>query len=401
MIISGEIKMIEPFRRNSKPKRMRNPNVFKPSRPRLLPVLDRLLTMELLRTVLAVLAVLAVIIVSRKFLNILAKAIEGEVAGETLFVLLGLKTLSAFIILLPAALFLAILMVMGRMYRDHEMAILASSGVGPMRLYRAIAWLVLPLTVAGAYLGVEVLPWSERNAQALMKKDEKTADLRGIKPGRFNEFSRGDVILYADAFSGEDGVLNNLFVQSRNGENTGVIVSDGGYLKETESGEHFVVLTRGKRYQGVPGRADFVVSEFEEYAVRIDADEDGREPGGFKREQGAPSLELWRSGQPRELAELQRRLAIPLGALSLALLAPPLSRVAPRGGVYGNVFTAFLIYLVYENLQKITQGLLIGGKIPLWLSYSAAYVFVLATALFMLIRASGLKWLWLSARGKG
>ena len=76
---------------------------------RIMPVLDRMLTLELVKTVLAVVIVLVTIIVSRKFLAILTKAIEGEVAGETLMTLLGLKILSAFIILLPAAQFLAIL----------------------------------------------------------------------------------------------------------------------------------------------------------------------------------------------------------------------------------------------------------------------------------------------------
>jgi lipopolysaccharide export system permease protein len=378
-------------------------NAFKPARAaprRFLPALDRMLTAELTRTVVAVLVVLAVIIVSRKFLNILAKAIEGEVAADTLFILLGLKMLSAFIILLPAALFLAILMVLGRMYRDQEMTIFAASGVGIARLYRALAWFVLPACLAGAYLGVQILPWSESKVQALMKKDEKTADLRGIKAGRFNEFSRGDVILYAEALSEEDGTMKNLFVQSRSGDNNGVIVSDGGYMKEDEIGAHFVVLTHGRRYQGVPGQADFTLSEFEEYAVRIDADDD-QDSGGFKREQATPSLDLWRSGQPRELAELQRRLAVPMGALALGLLAAPLSRLAPRAGVYGNVVRAFLIYLVYENLQKISQGLIVGGKISLWLAYAAPYAFILATTLFLLARSSGMKWLWIRLTGRG
>jgi lipopolysaccharide export system permease protein len=332
-------------------------------------------------------------------LNILAKAIEGDVAGETLFILLALKTLSAFILLLPAALFLAVLMVLGRMYRDQEMAIFAGSGVGFSRLYRAMAWFVLPLCVFGAYLGIEVLPWSEGKSQSLMKQDEKTADLRGIKAGRFNEFSRGDVVLYAEMLSEEDGTLKNLFVQSRSGDSTGVIVADSGYLQETDSGEHFVVLSQGRRYQGVPGQADFVLSEFQEYAVRIDS-EGEREPGGFKPEQAAPTSDLWRSGQPRGLAELQRRLAIPLGVLALGLLAAPLSRIAPRAGVYGNVVAAFLLYLAYENLQKIAQGLIIGAKIPLWAGYGGPYLFLLITTLFLLIRAEGWRWLWRSLLGR-
>jgi lipopolysaccharide export system permease protein len=379
-----------------------NSTVFKPppaKRLRLLPVLDGMLALELTKTVLAVLAVLVTIIVSRKFLNVLAKAIEGEVAGDTLLALLGLKILSAFIILLPAAQFLAILMVFGRMYRDQEMAVLASGGVGFARLYRAVAWFLVPLVVASAWLALDVFPWSEAKVQSLMKKDEKTADLRGIKPGRFNEFSRGDVVLYAESLSAADGAMAKIFVQSRSGDKNGVTVAERGRLLETEAGSHFVVLDKGVRYQGTPGQADYVISEFDEYAVKIDADGDG---GGdlFKRESTLPSAQLWNSKTPRELAELQRRLAVPLGVLMLGILAVPISRVAPRSGVYGNIVAAFLIYVVYFNLQNVSQGLLIKGKAPPWLAYSGVYIGLSALTAFYLLREMGLRWCWQVVAGK-
>jgi lipopolysaccharide export system permease protein len=356
-----------------------------------------MVTLELAKTTVSVLAVLVTIIVSRKFLGILTKAIEGEVAADTLFVLLGLKMLSALIVLTPPSLFLAMLMVFGRMYRDHEMTILSSSGVGLMRLYRAVLYFVLPLCVLSAYLALEVMPWSERQSQALMHRDEETADVRGIKPGRFNEFSRGDVVLYAEALEEGDNVLTDVFVQSRDGDKAGIVVAESGYLRRAESGEHFVVLQNGQRFQGVPGQADFILSEFEEYAVKI---EDERGPAAAQKREAEPSMQLWRSSTPRELAELQKRIAVPLGALVLAILAIPLARVAPRGGVYGNVAAAFLIYLVYENLQKVSQGMLMTGKWPMWLSYSAVYVLMLVIVVYYLLRSYGVKWLVQSALGR-
>jgi lipopolysaccharide export system permease protein len=379
-----------------------SPRSFKPSptrRFRLLPVLDSMLALELTKTLLAVLTVLVTIIVSRKFLNILTKAIEGEIAGETLLTLLGLKVLSAFIMLLPAAEFLAILMVFGRMYRDQEMAVLASGGAGFARLYRAIAWFLIPLTIAATWLALDVIPWSESKVQALVKKDEKTADLRGIKPGRFNEFSQGDVVLYAENLSEQDGVMKNIFVQSRSGNQNGVTVAATGYLQETETGSHFVVLEKGTRYQGTPGQADYVISEFDQYAVKIDQDGDTGE-NGFKREASMSSFQLWLSSSPRELAELQRRLAVPLGVLLLGILAVPISRVAPRSGVYGNVLTAFLIYVIYFNLQNISQGLLIKGKAPWWLAYSGVYIILLMLTLIYLLRETGMRWCWQVITGR-
>ncbi len=364
-----------------------------------LPVLDRMMIQEVAKTVLAVLTVLVTIIVSRKFLSFLTKAIEGEIAGGTLMTLLGLKFLGTLIIFLPAAQFLGLLMVFGRMYRDQEMSVLASAGVGYGRLYRAVAWFIVPLCLLSAYLSLTVLPWSESKVQSLLRQDEKTADLRGIKPGRFNEFSRGDVVLYAESLDDDNGKMKKVFVQSRSGDKNGVTVAESGYLKETETGSHFVVLNQGIRYQGTPGRVDYIISEFDEYAVKIDADPDN-DANVIKRESTIPTAQLLKSKTPKELAELQRRLAVPMGVLMLGLLAIPISRVAPRGGVYGNVVTAFLIFVVYFNLQSVSQGLLINGKAPLWLAYSGVYLLMLALIAFNLIKSIGLRWCWLVFTGR-
>ena len=85
-------------------------------------VLDRTIAGDLAKTLLSVWTVIVVIIVSREFVRVLDKAIEGRVSSETLLSLLALKTLIFSVSLLPDALFMAVLMVIGRMYRDQEMS---------------------------------------------------------------------------------------------------------------------------------------------------------------------------------------------------------------------------------------------------------------------------------------
>ncbi len=350
---------------------------------------DRMLVTELLRTLGAILLILVVIIVSRKFLGVLDKALEGELSGDTIFTLLGLKTLSATAVLLPAAAFMATLTVLGRLYRDQEMSALASAGVGLRRTLKALSWILIPLGFVSAWMSLSVMPWSERQSQLLMSRDEKTADIRGFKPGRFNEFSQGDVVLYAEQL-GSDNALDNVFVQSRQNNTVGIVMARHGQLERNEDNEYFVVLRDGKRYQGIPGRADFVISEFDEHGVRLETVEN--ETANLKRE-AEDSLELWRSHSPRELAELQKRVAAPLGLLFLGVLAVPLAQMAPRGGMYGNIFIALVVYIIFENLQKITQGLLMTGKLSPGLSYTLAYLILLACTLGLILRRRGWGWL--------
>jgi lipopolysaccharide export system permease protein len=249
--------------------------------------------------------------------------------------------------------------------------------------------MVVPLFLLSAYLALEIMPWTEQQAQALVKRDEQNADIRGIKAGRFNEFRAGDVVLYAETMTA-DNIMHGIFVQSRHHKETGVVVAATGRLKKNEVGEDFVVLNDGQRYQGVPGNVDYVISEFKEYGVRISGPEEESE--SLKRE-AEDSLALWRGRSPKELAELQKRFSVPLGVAFLTLLAVPLARVAPRRGPYGNVFTAFLIYVIYENSQKISQGLLITGAIPPWFGYTAIYGSLLCLTWVLFLRNLGLRWI--------
>ena len=352
-------------------------------------VVDRMLSLELAKTLISILLVLVTIIVSRKFLGILTKAIEGEVATDTVFTLLGLKTLSAVAILIPPSLFMAVLTVMGRMYRDHEMSILASAGVGSLRLYRSLSWVVIPAFVLSAYMALIVMPWSERQSQERIMHDVETQDIRGIKAGRFNEFSSGDVVLYAESMDEKNDMLN-IFVQSRQNNKTGVVVAERGRLEKVENGDNFVILNEGRRLQGTPGKADFIISEFDEYAVRVSGPE---EMSATLRREGTDSLTLFLSRTPKELAELQKRVAIPLGVLALALLAVPLARISPRQGPYGNVFSAFIIYILYENAQKISQGMLMSEKIPAWAAYAVIYGLLLLMTLTLFLKNLGPRWI--------
>lgn len=359
------------------------------SRRSFITVIDRMIALDLFKTLLSILLVLVTIIVSRKFLGILTKAIEGEVASDTVFALLGLKTLAAIAMLLPPSTFMAALSVMGRMYRDHEISILSSAGVGPRRIYKAMTWVMVPVFLFSMYMALEVMPWSERKSQELIDRDTQTHDIRGIKPGRFNEFNSGDVVLYAEEMD-EAQNMRKIFVQNAQDSSTTVVIADSGRLHQAENGDNFVILYNGQRYQGVPGDPKYTISQFDEYGVRISGPEEASD--SVKRE-AKPTVELLQSATPRELAEFQKRIGIPLGVLALSILAVPLAKVSPRQGPYGSVFYAFIIYIIYENTQKVTQGLLMSGKLLPWQAYLLIYGLLLSMTVGLFLKNLGPRWI--------
>ncbi|WP_370527044.1 LPS export ABC transporter permease LptF [Methylobacter sp. BlB1] len=371
------------------------PQGYKMGRRPWITVLDKMIMRDLIKTLLAVLTVIVVIIVSRKFIRILDKAIEGQVSNETLLTILGLKIVTASIAFLPAALFMAVLMVLGRMYRDQEMSAVSSAGGGASTIYRAVFLLVFPLSVVSAGLSMYVSPWAEAKTEALMQQDEQSADIRGVAAGKFSEYSQGDLVFYVEKL-GKDKKMHKIFVQhrQRNGK-LAIINAEAGRLEDLKDGR-YMILEQGERIQGQPGAVDYVIENFAEYAVRLD---EKSSVINVSRE-AIPMKVLKNSNAIRDIAELQRRYSIPLSMIFLTLLAVPLAQSAPRGGVYGNMMVAFLIYFSYGNLIRVSQSWVINETIPAWLGGVGVYWILLLVGIGLLIKLYGWQWVKMKIREK-
>ncbi|PKM13376.1 MAG: LPS export ABC transporter permease LptF [Gammaproteobacteria bacterium HGW-Gammaproteobacteria-3] len=349
---------------------------------------------DLARTLAAVLSVIVVIIVSRKLIKILEKVIEGSVSNETLLSIVGLNMITAAITFLPVSLFMAVLMVLGRMYREQEMSAIFSAGGGAGTLYRSVLLLVMPLTVASAGLSFYIGPWAEATVQQLMLKDEKTAGVRGISAGRFSEYQQGDLVFYVESIN-KDKKMQQVFVQHRRGGNLAIVNADTGWLENRPEGL-YMVLAQGQRVQGVLGKTHYVVEEFDQYGIRL---EEKDATVVFDQEATTTGM-LWGSSVIKDIAELQRRFSIPAGVLFLSLLAVPLAQTSPRTGVFGNLLTAFLIYFSYGNLVRVSHSWVVKGQIPVWLGGFWLYLFLLIVTGALLIKFYGWRFVRLKISAK-
>lgn len=350
-------------------------------------ILDKMVALDLLKTLTAVLSVIVIIIVSRKFIKILALAIDGAISGSTAINILGLKTIVVIVNFLPAAVFMAILMVLGRMYRDQEMSAIASAGGGAMTLYRAVFLLMLPLSVVTAGLSLYAAPWAEAQMLLLTSKDMETADLRGISAGRFTEYSHGDLVFYTEEIDAHLRMYN-IFIQDRQHGEPNIINAKRGLLKELPTGK-YVVLENGERSQGSPGKGNFILETFAEYAVRIDTK---TTPVNYSQEAIATQA-LLESDKIIDQVELQKRFSPPISVLFLSLLAVPLAKLSPRGGVYGSLIFAFLVYFIYGNISQVNRSWMLHELIPVWIGYLWVPVFLLALATTFLTKIYGLRWI--------
>lgn len=358
-------------------------------------VLDKMIVLDLLKTWSAVLLVVVIIIVSRKFIKVLAKVNEGSIANETLSSIVGLNALITANAFIPVAIFMAILMVLGRMHREHEISAIASAGGGLAMIYRAVFLLVIPLSIIAGGCSMIATPWAEAKIKALLHEDKKAADIRGLAAGQFSEYRQGELVFYTAGIDA-DQRMNAIFVQNRVGGNLGVVNAKHGRIKKLPGGT-YLVLEQGERVQGTPGALDFVIENFAEYAIRIEQTSTTLR----QKREAIPSATLWAAGELPDLAELQKRLSMPLAVVFLSFLAIPLAKLSPRGGVYGSLAAALAVYFIFGNLLRINHSWVVSEIIPVWLGYFWIYLILLLLGCALLTRSYGIKWVAIKIKERG
>lgn len=350
--------------------------------------LSRYIAREVITTWLAVTVVLVVVLLANRLVRFMAEAASGEVPAGAIFALLGLKLAANLGTLLPASFFLAVMLALGRLYRDSEMTALAGCGVGPGRLYRALFVLAVPLAVGVGAVSLVLGPAAERLGDRTLAQARQDAQFQGVQPGRF--LGVGGATVYVAAVD-DSGRMQGVFARLSGAEGgTVVVVAESASRRlEPEAGDDFLVLENGHRYDGIPGAAAWRLMRFARHGVRI-AEPEPVSPD-VRRDAVPPAALL--GGGLRAQAELQWRLSPPVMLLVLTLAGLPLARSAPRSGRYGRLVGAVLIYLLYFNLLYAAEDWMSDGFTPpaigVWWVHGAALLLALG---LMRWRFGPLRW---------
>jgi lipopolysaccharide export system permease protein len=275
--------------------------------------------------------------------------------------------------------FIAVLMTLTRAYRDTEMVIWFANGLSLLAWLRPVLRFAMPVVLLVAVLSVAVMPWANKQITESRERFARRDDVAKVSPGRFVESAAAQRVFFVEAVDAVGAVVRNVFVSHRTQGRDGVIVAAEGAIERGDDGVRFLVLSRGRRYEGTPGLAEYRVVEFERYAIRLDGhpDEPVREQSRTLR-----TMELVRDPTRPNQAELLWRLGLPAITLVLAIMAIPLSYTNPRVGRSANLIVALLLFLLYLNGMWIMQAQVLAGRmsfgIGVWLTHAVAALLALA-----------------------
>src|SRR5512135_806120 len=273
---------------------------------------------EFAGTGLLIFSILLGIVVFTQLIRFLGESVSGLLAVDGILVMLGFSALNYLPVLLSISLFLSVLVTLSRCYRDSEMVVWFSSGVGLTRWIRPVLGYALPVVALIAFLSMVLSPWALSKADEFKRRLDSRDDVSAATPGAFRESNQADRVFFLEEVDTQKKRVGNIFVQSVQNGKEGTMVAKEGYQETAPNGDRFLVMINGTRYEGVPGQADFKIVDFERYAMRI-------EPAELRQEQpnvkAYTTLALLQSPTPWNMAELEWRIGLPLSALILALLA--------------------------------------------------------------------------------
>lgn len=326
-----------------------------------MPKLDRYLSSEIARSVLAALVVLSIVSLGGLLADLLGEMAKGKVPPTLLLSQMGLRLIRYLPMILPLALLLGYMMALGRMYRDSEMYVLAAVGIGPRRLLRPVLLVAVPAIALIALSSIWLGPWADGKARNMVAEVNKNLLVAGLEPGRFTVMPNGGVA-YTGSMSSDGSKLARVFVYRERGERMDVATARSGELYRDE-GARVLALKDGFRVEGpLAGKGlDYRLMRYTRNELQLPGPDDTRpsDDPAFK-----PFSQLLGDPKPAAVAQLHWRIAPPLLALAFVLLAVPLSRSSPRQARYGSMLLAFLAYLVGVFVMILGTQWLADGTLP-------------------------------------
>lgn len=346
-------------------------------------IFQRALRRELVSTAGAVFTTLFTITITVMLIKILGRAAGGKVASQDVIALIGFAALKYLPILLILTGFIAVLIVVTRSYQDSEMVVWFASGLSLSRWIKPILLFGMPIILLTALLSFIVTPWANRQSTEFEERFQKREDIARVSPGKFQESSSADRIFFVEGVSGDTTKVRNVFVNTVKDGKASIVVAKEGTIDIDRNGDKFLVMSQGRRYDGVSAQADFRVMDFERYGVLV-----ARQSQTLEGDQSARSLstpQLLQNLNSANGAELLWRISVPVMGLLLMLLAIPLGFVNPRGGRSANLLIALLLFVIYSNMVSVFQASVLRQRMSLEMAWwplhlaAAALVVILFT----------------------
>lgn len=346
-------------------------------------IIRRYLVKQVVTTTFVVTCLLTLIIFGAQLIKQFGRAAQGRVDASVLFSIVGYRLPEFLIYILPLAFFIGLMLVFGRLYVDHEMAVLNSSGVSKHRLARLLVPMTTVFVIVQMFMMVWLSPWGLRQFYELSSTQSVRAGFDLVRPQEF--ISAGAYTIYAGSLSDDRRNLRDIFVYQR-AEKTGrpdvmILAKEATRIEMANNTASVVDLIRGRRYEIFPGTAKYSHTEFQSYRIQIESNKEAKYDAN--EVEGLSFGKLWETrDNPVVASQLGWRVFMPFSMFVALILAVGLSEVTPRQGRYLKLFPAIIIFASLIVAMIALRTRMTKGEIGIWAYPAVLLFYAFAGALF-------------------
>lgn len=344
-------------------------------------VIDRYVVREILKPFILIWAVLTILITSYGAARFLSDAVGGLLPMGMFVRLVGLRTVIAFDVLIPIALYLSVVMALGRMHADSEIAGMFALGYRPARLVGMVMILSSCIALGVGGLSLFLRPLAYQRSHELSDLAAASFDTSHMRAGTFyvDRSTSRTIFIGRRAKPGAPGL--DVFVRLSIPGGTRVIAARS--VEQAPAAPHAgseIHLTDAHVYDiRYSGTGRDLVMNVQHLVLNLGTPQ-VRAPEYSSV--AASSRHLAASRSPADIAELEWRLSTPVSTVLLGMLGILLSRSRPRAKRHARLGIAILAYagyyLAYESARTWVERGVIAPFPGTWLAPGALAIVVLA-----------------------
>jgi len=346
-------------------------------------IIRRYLVKQVVSTSLVVIALLTLIMMGGRLIKYFGVAAQGRLDAGILFSIIGYRLPEFLTLILPLGFFIGLMLVFGRLYVDHEMAVLNGSGISRHQLARLLIPMTLVYLLAQGFLMLWASPWGIRRFEALTSEQAVRTGFDLVRPKEF--ISSGPYTIYAGDLSEDRKNLKDIFfyqrVEKEGKPDVMILAQEATRIEMPNDAANVVDLVNGRRYEIYPGTPQYIQAEFESYRLRIESDKEAELASD--EVEALPTGQLWKNRQdPVVASELGWRVFVPFAIVIALILSVALSEVSPRQGRYLKLFPALMIFASLIVALMAIKTRVSKAEMGIWAYPLVLIIYAIAGALF-------------------
>ena len=291
---------------------------------------------------------------------------------------------SFFLVTIPMAFLLAILLAFGRLSGDSEITAMKACGVSLYGMLPPVFCFALIAYLAGALITVYAVPWGNTSFKKLLVDVAEARASLGIKEKVFNDDFPG-MVIYTDRYNQRKQTMTGILIQDeRDPLDPSTIYARSGVINSDPATKSIRLRLDNGSIHRTQGKTGYRLVEFRSYDLNINLNQASQAVNRNELDMSLAELRAnlasgrFDAKMMRDMRlEYHRRFSLPFACLIFALVGMPLGIQNQRSGKAAGFTVSIALLLCYYIVLSAGKALGEKGLLsPLLAAWSPNILFV-------------------------